>query len=155
MECTHILYRLQARSSLLRSLDVLTPFNPPLYFVKRGKLYDIQLHTPPLCEAERGTGGEFIGSRYRGRFIRIQGESLKLSIKKRLLLLKQPHKKEVNKVSNTKLISECCSNSVSCGCDCCRFEVTRVTIHKVLSIARQHCTTQIEVKILLPETNSK
>jgi len=40
-----------------------TPFDPPLYFVKRGKLNDIEYFTPPLCEAERGTGGEFIGSR--------------------------------------------------------------------------------------------
>jgi len=40
-----------------------TPFDPPLYFVKRGKLNDIEYFTPPLCEAEMGTGGEFIGSR--------------------------------------------------------------------------------------------
>jgi len=33
-----------------------TPFDPPLYFVKRGKLNDIEYFTPPLCEAERGMG---------------------------------------------------------------------------------------------------
>jgi hypothetical protein len=39
------------------------PSFPSLYFVKRGKLIDIVFLTPPLCEAERGTGGEFIESR--------------------------------------------------------------------------------------------
>jgi hypothetical protein len=51
-------------------------FFPPLYCVKRGKLIDIVLLTPPLCEAERGMGGEFIGSREGdgGEFIKIKGK---------------------------------------------------------------------------------
>jgi hypothetical protein len=32
----------------LFSTDVLTPFNPPLHFVKRGNWHDIQCITPPL-----------------------------------------------------------------------------------------------------------
>ena len=58
-KCTHPFLS----PSLLHALDVLTPFDPPLYFVKRGKLIDIVFLTPPLYEVERGTGGEFIGSR--------------------------------------------------------------------------------------------
>jgi hypothetical protein len=45
-------------------INVLTTFVfPPLNFVKRGKIIDIVFFTPPLCEAERGTKGEFIGSK--------------------------------------------------------------------------------------------
>jgi hypothetical protein len=39
------------------------PLDPPLCFVKRGKLHDTVFFTPPLCEAERRMGGEFIKKR--------------------------------------------------------------------------------------------
>lgn len=36
------------------------PCVPPLYFVKRGKITNIQHITPPLCVAEKGMGDEFM-----------------------------------------------------------------------------------------------
>ena len=33
---------------------------PPLYFVKRRNVTNIETFTPPLCVAERGKGGEFM-----------------------------------------------------------------------------------------------
>jgi hypothetical protein len=64
-KCTHPFLS----PSLLHALDVLTPFDPPLYYVKRGKLIDIERTTPPLCEAERGMGGEYTESRDKKEII--------------------------------------------------------------------------------------
>jgi hypothetical protein len=39
----------------------LTPLCPPLYFIKRGKVTNIQCITPPLFVKQRGgMGGEFM-----------------------------------------------------------------------------------------------
>ena len=37
------------------------PSFPPLYFVKRGNVVNIECFTPPLCVAERGTGVSTFG----------------------------------------------------------------------------------------------
>jgi hypothetical protein len=37
------------------------PCIPPLYFVKRGNVLINNALKPPLCEAERGLGSEFMG----------------------------------------------------------------------------------------------
>jgi hypothetical protein len=34
---------------------------PPLYFVKRGNVLINNALKPPLCEEEKGSGGEFMG----------------------------------------------------------------------------------------------
>jgi len=66
---------LHARSSLKLLDRQFLNGRPPLYFVKRGKLIDIVFLTPPLCFAERGTGGEFIRKRkmklYCGSFFHL------------------------------------------------------------------------------------